>query len=76
MLAFAISIIPFFCLAVVDTVKKRKFINLNFDQRLKVIDVKIRKEVAKQYGCNLSTIACIMQQEEKIKGMAQENKNT
>uniref|UniRef100_A0A914X581 HTH CENPB-type domain-containing protein n=1 Tax=Plectus sambesii TaxID=2011161 RepID=A0A914X581_9BILA len=60
---------------------KRKLKSLSIDQKLEILDalqsqVKTRKELSVEYGCNLSTIARIVQHEQKIRTIALENGNT
>lgn len=60
---------------------KRKLTCLTFDQKLTILNLlkandKTRKDIAKEFNCNVSTISRIVKEEEKIKEMALENGNT
>jgi hypothetical protein len=60
---------------------KRKRVNLDYNDKLDVFNSlklksKTRNELATQYGCDLSTIVCIVQNETKIRNIAIDNGNT
>uniref|UniRef100_A0A914XFN0 HTH CENPB-type domain-containing protein n=1 Tax=Plectus sambesii TaxID=2011161 RepID=A0A914XFN0_9BILA len=61
--------------------QKRKHTSLNIDQKIDILNalqskVKTRKDLSVQYGCGLSTIVHIVQEETKIRNVALENGNT
>uniref|UniRef100_A0A914W2W7 HTH CENPB-type domain-containing protein n=1 Tax=Plectus sambesii TaxID=2011161 RepID=A0A914W2W7_9BILA len=60
---------------------KRKLTTLSIEQKIEILDAlqsktKTRKELSVNYGCDLSTIVRIVQQETKIRGIALKNGNT
>uniref|UniRef100_A0A914VX02 HTH CENPB-type domain-containing protein n=1 Tax=Plectus sambesii TaxID=2011161 RepID=A0A914VX02_9BILA len=60
---------------------KRKLTTLNIDQKFEILNAlqskaKTRKELSVEYGCDLSTIARVVQQELKIGNIVLENGNT
>uniref|UniRef100_A0A914X6M0 HTH CENPB-type domain-containing protein n=1 Tax=Plectus sambesii TaxID=2011161 RepID=A0A914X6M0_9BILA len=60
---------------------KRKLTTLNIDQKIEILNAlqskaKSRKELSVEYGCDLSTIARVVQQELKIRNIVIENGNT